>query len=373
MRLVVISHTPHYLTTAGVVGWAATVRELDHVATLVDQLVHVAPVHDGIAPAATAPYESGNVTVIPLRPAGGEGWRGKLDASLAAFGYLRVIRRELPAADAVHVRFPANVALVALFAVTARRRPHVRWFKYAGEWQSRRSEPVSYRLQRLALRRGRWLHRGVVTVNGTWPRQPRHVRSFHNPALTDAELSAPFTPRTLGTPLRMLVVGRLDAAKQAQVAVAAAQGLAAAGANVRLDVVGDGPLLHRLRDGVGDSRNLVYFHGFVGRPELRRHYAQAHLLLVPSRTEGFPKVIAEAAASGVVPVVAAIPAVEQFLSAQGFGLAVGEATPAAFATAVETYMSDPGRWERESRLARDAAAAFTYEQYLQAVRPLLHV
>ncbi len=50
-KIVVISDTPHYRRAGRIVGWGPTVRELDQLSTLFDELVHVAPVSDETAPA----------------------------------------------------------------------------------------------------------------------------------------------------------------------------------------------------------------------------------------------------------------------------------------------------------------------------------
>jgi hypothetical protein len=43
MRLLIISHTPHYHRDGEIVGWGATVREIDHLAALFESVVHIAP------------------------------------------------------------------------------------------------------------------------------------------------------------------------------------------------------------------------------------------------------------------------------------------------------------------------------------------
>src|SRR5690606_32026939 len=91
----------------------------------------------------------------------------------------------LPRADFIHVRCPANIGLLALARLI--RAPQPKWFKYAGNWRPARREAWSYRLQRWWLNRG-WSG-GTVTVNGRWPNQPPHVRSFYNPSLTAETLA----------------------------------------------------------------------------------------------------------------------------------------------------------------------------------------
>jgi phosphatidylinositol alpha-1,6-mannosyltransferase len=71
--------------------------------------------------------------------------------------------------------------------------------------------------------------------------------------------------------------------------------------DLRYDIVGDGdarPGLQALTQelGVGDA---VRFHGIVSEAELRQHYAQASLFIMPSRAEGFGFVFLEAMAHGL--------------------------------------------------------------------------
>jgi len=82
MRLLIVSHTPHYYREGEIVGWGATVREIDHLATLFESVVHIAPLHHEPAPASAMAYESGRVRLHEVRPAGGERLRDKLSIFL---------------------------------------------------------------------------------------------------------------------------------------------------------------------------------------------------------------------------------------------------------------------------------------------------
>ncbi len=169
-KIVVISDTPHYRRAGRIVGWGPTVRELDQLSTLFDELVHVAPVSDEAAPASALPYESPRVRIRPLRPSGGERLVDKFGILNCAPEYLGIALSEMKDAEVVHLRCPASVSMLVAFVLPFLRRPAKRWIKYAGNWNPRDEEPVSYELQR------RWLmkpwHRALVTVNGNWPGQP---------------------------------------------------------------------------------------------------------------------------------------------------------------------------------------------------------
>lgn len=71
--------------------------------------------------------------------------------------------------------------------------------------------------------------------------------------------------------------------------------------NIRLDLIGDGPSLHYLKE-LSSNMNcedIVFFHGKLDRNSLNRLYDQSHILIFPSKSEGLPKVVIEAQARGI--------------------------------------------------------------------------
>ena len=155
MKLLIISHTPHYLDHGGrLVGWGPTVREIDYLTRVFDEVVHVAPLHEEPPPDSSLPYQSANLCFRPVHPAGGEGFGDKLSIIKCSGEYVKIIKQELNKTDAVHVRCPANLSLLAMLMLTGYRQPPYRWFKYAGNWQPIGQEPWSYTFQRWWLQQG---------------------------------------------------------------------------------------------------------------------------------------------------------------------------------------------------------------------------
>lgn len=376
MRLLVVSHTPHFRRDGQVVGFGPTVRELDRLAGLFDRLVHLAPLYDRAPaiPPSALPYSAENLELRPLRPAGGPKLVDKLGVLLRYPGYLAAFVREMRRADVVHVRCPSNVSLLAIVAMAPGWRPW--WVKYAGSW--RRSEvegrePATHTLQRFWLSR-RW-PRLALTVNGHWPEQPEWVTSFENPCLSRAELvhaRGASAQKELGTPVRLLFVGNLDRNKGPDRAVRALARVVAAGVEAELDLAGDGAeraSCEALAAELGVAER-VRFHGALPRPALDPLYGASHLLLLPSGTEGWPKVVGEAMAWGVVPIASAVSWVPQSFERMGMGRAIPPLDVDGFARAVLDYAADRERWRVESDRARQSVDHLTYDHYLDSVRRL---
>ena len=99
--------------------------------------------------------------------------------------------------------------------------------------------------------------------------------------------------------LVLLCVGRLAAEKNLSVVVSTFDRLASVNANVKLVLVGDGPLKPSLQK----NHPQVVFAGFRTGEDLAQHYASADMFLFPSLTETFGNVTLEAMSSAL-PVVA---------------------------------------------------------------------
>ena len=361
-RLAVVSHTPHHHGPDGLVGWGPTVTELSHLASRFDEVVHVAPVHDGPAPDSAVAYTADNLRVLPVRAAGGDGLGAKAGLAVAVPGWLAAMHRGTSDADALHVRCPANLSGLALAVLRGRRDRRPLWVKYAGNWRPDGAEPRSYRTQRSWLRKG-W-GTMAVTVNGRRPDDGPHVRSFANPSLTAEDLvagAAAAAAKPPADPLRLAFVGRLVPDKGVAEAVAVAEQLQARGHRVTLDVVGDGPE----RDVLDRAGVEVTAHGWLDGAGVRRVLATSHVLLVPSRTEGWPKVVSEALAYGVVPVAPDISAIAEVLA--GCGVVATDRRPEAFVEALEPVLAD---LEPLRRAGLERAERFTFDAYLAAVDDL---
>ena len=375
MRLLIISLMPHHLRDGIVVGWGPTVRELDHLATRFTTVRHVATLYDEPAPASALPYTAKNVELVPVRPSGAPGFLGKLDVLRTIPHYVRAILRELPHADMVHVRAPASIALLAMVLISGKRRPAARWIKYAGNWQPTGKESPSYTFQRWWL--SRKFHRGVVTVNGEWPGQPPWVRTFFNPSLDDADLErgqVVAANKQLGAQLRLLFIGRVETAKGAGRALEILARLRARGIDAVLELIGDGPERDKMERLAAELKlgDHARFLGWLPHTVVHEAYTRAHVMLLPtSASEGWPKVLSEGMAYGVVPVAGAVSSIPQYLEQLGTGVALPPDDLDRFTDAIAGYVADPARWKRESARAVEAAARFTFRHYLASIDKLL--
>ncbi len=372
MKLTVVSNLEHYLADGAVLGaWPAAVREVEALASLCDEVVHVACLHPGQAPPQAIPHQARNLGFEWLPPAGGRGWSGKLHTLRAMPQRLAAIDRAWADADAVLVRSPSNASAAALALFSLGRGPARRWVKYAGAWQGRAGEKLAYRLQRWWLRSG--FCGAAVTIGGV--EDSLGAAALCNPSLSASAASAgdaATRDKRIGARWRLLCVGRLVPDKGVDVAIRVIALLRRRGFDVELDVAGDGPQrggLECLADGLC-VRECVRFHGWLAGRQLDGLYERAHALLAPSQGEGWARAWTDAAARRCVPVVAAVggaPGLERL----GAGLMLESRCPQAWADRVQRLLADEARWQALAQQGPALARSFTYERFRERAGALL--
>lgn len=154
-------------------------------------------------------------------------------------------------------------------------------------------------------------------------------------------------------PARFLAIGRLVPQKGFDRAIDALASIAARGHDVRLTIIGIGPLRADLmsqaaRLGISDR---ITFAGGVDHDEIAARMSDATALVMPSRFEGLPLVALEAAWMARPVVGTAAPGLSQAVVDGETGILVDPADPNALASALESLVVDRAR----ARTLGDAA------------------
>jgi len=316
MKMLIISAMPHYRNDVGqIVGWGPTAEEINHLALIFDEIVHIGFMYNTTPLPNCIPYNRENIKFVPAPPTGGSGIKHKFEILAKIPEYSRMILQNIKYVDIVHVRCPANISLVAIILLSMLKNPRMRWVKYAGNWQPLSREPWSYTFQRWWLKRG--FHNGLVTINGNWLNQPKHVLSFLNPSLTNQDIQEgqlASNQKKLSHPYKIMFAGRLEAEKGIGRLLDIAFELDKRGVPFKLEIFGDGWERSEFERLVRtyNLEDKVILHGWVSKTLLSKYYAKAHFFVFPSTaSEGWPKVLSEAMAYGVVLIAGSVSAIPQ--------------------------------------------------------------
>lgn len=369
MKLVVISHTDHYKDADGVVvGWGPTVREIDALTALFDEIVHIACLYKLQAPASAVRYSSGKVRFVGIEPYGGSGLSNKLKIITTAPHNIKLIRKELKNADVFQFRAPTSIGLYVIPYLSCFTRKKG-WYKYGGNWMAKHAA-LSYRLQRWMLLN---LQNRKITINGSWQVQPAQCLSFENPCLYEDDRENGkrcVTNKSFDSPLNLCFAGRLDKEKGLYEMIAAVKQYPDKGRIGQLDIIGDGPELDNVKKAVEDIGVPVYVHGALSREDLFCIYEKAHLLLLPSESEGFPKVVAEAANFGCLPVVSDVSSIGQYVNkVNGFLWQRDKMSFTDYLSGLD--LSGSSTLHKMAMQAHEMAARFTYDHYIERIKELI--
>jgi glycosyltransferase involved in cell wall biosynthesis len=173
-------------------------------------------------------------------------------------------------------------------------------------------------------------------------------------------------------------VGRTASAKGLGVALQVVRrlrdgGLPAQGLDLSFDVLGDGPERPHFERQCGqlELASIVRFHGWVAHERVCEILRDAHFILLPSQSEGGPKVLSEAMAYGVVPISSRVSAIPQILAEVGSGAALPPDDVSGYVQAIHEIVDEPGLWRQMVNAGLTAAPRFTFERYLMRLDEML--
>lgn len=161
-------------------------------------------------------------------------------------------------------------------------------------------------------------------------------------------------PRDHRGPTRLLSVARLAFGKGHDVLLRAVKLLVEGGADVTLDVVGDGPLRPNLEaQAVADGlTERVNFHGSLGESQIIDKMHDADIFVLASLSEPLGVAYMEAMAMEVATIGTAAGGVGEIITHDENGVLVPPNDPEAIASAIRALIGDSARRERLARAGR---------------------
>lgn len=304
-----------------------------------------------------------NLKLLP--PSGGKSILSKLLILFAYPIYFIRILKEVYSSKHVHVRAPSNPAVIAMLLSYFFPSKYF-WFKYAGNWIGEASP--FYKLQRMLLKKlGK---NSKVTVNGVWVNQPENIIGFENPCLDidDRVLGKEvIAAKQIKGQVNYCFVGGMNSNKGVDKIIEVLERFNHKKLGV-FHFVGGGELLEDLKTRSASFSNRVVFHGFLAKQEIYEIYKKCHFIVLPSKSEGFPKVIGEAMNYGCVPIVSDVSCIGQYIHHKKNGYLISPIN----ITEIETLLLES--LEIENDLFNDMilqnyslAEKFTYAYYEEQI------
>ncbi|MCO6509287.1 MAG: glycosyltransferase [Aridibacter famidurans] len=368
MHLAVVSHKICWRSKESPTGYVTDggfPLQMEAISELFSSTEVVVPCEARECADGTSPLKGRSVTVAPLSVPRGKGLRRKIDMLRWTIVNGREIWRSVRNADAVHSPIPGDVGTIGMIFALILRKPL--FVRHCGNWLAPKTtaeKAWKWSMERLAGGRNAMMATGGADEPPS-ARNPS-VKWIFSTSLRRAQIESN-APLTLpeGGKLRLLVASRLEEKKGTDVVIRALPAIRDAFPEVELEVVGGGSLLDNLKKqarelGIADR---VTFRGKVGQSEVVRLMKQAHLFCYPTTaSEGFPKVVLEALASGL-PVITTRVSVLPKLIGPECGVILDAPTSGALADAVVKVCSDAVRYSDMSEKAIEIAGEYSLERW----------
>jgi glycosyltransferase involved in cell wall biosynthesis len=365
-QLLVVSDTAIWCVDGQTMAYEPVAREIENFAGLFSDITWLAYLQPGSTIQANARPLITKVTFVLLPKVGGNTLFDKINVlfHVPYFAWITVkmIRRH----DVIHSRAPSLPAFVAIIASLFDSK-RIYWHKYAGNWIEPRA-PLFYRIQRFLMKKAT---RSIGSINGKWPLQRKHLLSMENPCLTLAELEEgkkKASSKIFSEKLTICFVGNLAPFKGALTLLQAVHMVKDKSVIQKIVIVGDGQQREELEKFAIQSNLPVLFTGYLKRNEIMNIYGSSHIFVLPSKSEGFPKVISESVSFGCVPVVSDVSAINQYIHSWQNGVILETISKECLAQVLDRLVSDRHHLLNMSQEALTMAELFTYTRYVERIK-----
>jgi len=359
----------------------------------------------------------------------------------------RQIFKAMQWADHIHLRCPGNIGLLGcIVQIVFPSKPKT--IKYAGNWDSKSKQPLSYRFQKWILSNTFLTRNAKVLVYGEWSNQTKNIVPFFTASYSERELdqeeqitTSYSTPRndeinshpepvegfddlqektislrqaqtdnterhseqseaispkeqiaSLRTPrndeserhpepvegskvdvLKIIFVGGLTSGKQPLLPVQVVHKLKEKGFPVKLDIYGEGEERTNIEKYIKENNlhKVVVMHGNADKETIKNAYQQAHFLIFISKSEGWPKVVAEAMFWSCLPITSNVSCIPYMLDNGKRGTIVNSDIN-EIVSVVEDYIKDKEKYIAQVKNAMGWSRQFTLEKFEVEIGKLLN-
>jgi glycosyltransferase involved in cell wall biosynthesis len=265
--------------------------------------------------------------------------RGRLGYLLLAVEGMTLADRLVGRASRVHATFADGVGTVAYCAAELARVPYT---------FTAHSPYSLWQGSRLLARQAASAERVFCISEDVEARLGRLAPTSRRTVVRCLGPSAPPERLPQSAPALLVSVGRPQALKGFATAIAAVARAVDRGADVRFEVIGEGPELRELERLAADLSldGRVSFPGWIPNDDVLRRLSSSLALLAPSEVEpdgdrdGLPVSILDAAACGVPAIATAVSGIPEFVVDTETGIVVPEHDPVALAEAIVRLHDD---------------------------------
>lgn len=403
MKFTIITHAIHKIKDKEIYAYEPYVREMNLWIKYVDGVEIVAPFSTEEVTSIESPYHFNNrhsvlgteshdlkmdkqiatsqtprndeIKLIKIPEFDVTSFKNGLKAIFKIPRILWIIYKAMKRADHIHLRCPGNIGLLSCI-VQIGFPSKSKTIKYAGNWDPKSKQPLSYKLQKWILSTTFLTRNAKVLVYGKWPNQSNNIVPFFTASYSEKEISEQEEQISSQTEndniLNFLFVGALTKGKQPLLSVQVIQQLKQKGYKAQLNMYGDGEQRGIVEKYIvaNNLQNEIVLHGNKPKEIVKKAYQNTQFLLFISKSEGWPKVVAEAMFWGCLPITSNVSCVPYMLDNGKRGAIVNPNIEEIVFT-VEDYILHKEKYVVQVVNAKKWSQKFTLEKFEEEIGKLL--
>jgi len=370
MKFAIITHTEHIKSEKLFFGYSPYVREMNIWLKHVDEVIIVAPVSESPVTAIHSDYKHSKIDFREIKKFD---IKSGIAAIYALFSIPKTaieIYKAMKKADHIHLRCPGNIGLLGCL-VQIFFPNKTKTAKYAGNWDPKSKQPISYRLQKWILSNTFLTKKMQVLVYGEWANQTKNIKPFFTATYNEIDKIS-VQERNLTDKIKFIYAGTLSAGKRPLIAVQVVETLYRKGYDVSLDIFGEGVKNEEITTYLKTHNllDIVNLRGNQSAETVREAYIKSHFLILASQSEGWPKVVAEAMFWGCVPVATRVSCVPNMLENGKRGVLL-DLDKDNDVLQIENLLNDPKKYFDMSCKAKTWSRNYTLDSFELEIKKLL--
>lgn len=370
MKFAIITHVAHKITAKEIYAYEPYVREMNLWLQHVTQTRIVAPVSLEELTAIESKYQGADVAIVQTPAFHVLNLAHKIRT---VFKLPIIIFRVFQAcwwADHIHLRCPGNMGLIGsilqIFFPWKKKT-----VKYAGNWDPKSKQPLSYRIQKWIVSNTFLTKNCKVLVYGEWENQTKNIIPFFTATYQQKEIIQ-LPEKGLKSKVKFIYVGGFTVGKQPLKSVKVVERLYQKGFNVELNMYGDGAEYQKVLQYVNEYNlhDIIILHGNQSKEVIKKEFQESHILIFISKSEGWPKVVAEAMFWSCLPVSTRVSCVPNMLGEGKRGILVTEDVNEIVAK-IEGLLNDEALYLSKIEQARTWSQQYTLDSFNTAISKLV--
>jgi glycosyltransferase involved in cell wall biosynthesis len=371
MNFLIVTHVVHKEFDGRYFAYGPYVREMNLWLKYADKVLLLAPLQKSSLPEEIdLEYSQNNIEFIPIPEFDIQGVKSIFKTLLLLPVLLSRIANGIRRSDHIHLRCPGNVGLlgclVQMFFPKKKKTA-----KYAGNWDWNSKQPWSYRLQQRILRNTFLTRNMTALVYGDWPDKTKNIKPFFTASYSEAD-RLPVSKKPFDNGIKLAFVGGLSENKSPLTSIVVLKELVKIGINASLTYCGDGPERGKIEQKTDEWKlaEKVKLLGNVNAENVKTVLQEAHFLVFISKSEGWPKAVAEAMWWGCLPITTAVSCVPQMLDNGLRGDLVSDNVQ-QIVDVIKNYIKNPAEYNSKVEKAIEWSREFTLEKFESEIKKLL--